>query len=120
MKQRDVAVSIILTIVTCGIYGIYWFIVLTDDVISASEESFPSGAVCFILNLVTCGIYGVYWAYKMGQLLQRSRINHNMPVGSDSSIAFLLLAIFQLNIINLAIIQNEMNNFNNINHTNNY
>lgn len=31
MRERNIAVAIILTIVTCGIYGIYWFIVLTDD-----------------------------------------------------------------------------------------
>ncbi len=30
-KKRDIVVSIILSIVTCGIYGIYWFVVMTDE-----------------------------------------------------------------------------------------
>lgn len=38
MRERNIAVAIILTIVTCGIYGIYWFIVLTDDARLASGD----------------------------------------------------------------------------------
>ena len=30
-EQRNVALCVILTIVTCGIYGIYWFICLVND-----------------------------------------------------------------------------------------
>lgn len=36
IKQRDIAVSIILSIVTCGIYAIYWFICVTDDMVQAN------------------------------------------------------------------------------------
>ena len=32
VKQRDLALAIILTIVTCGIYGIYWNICLVNEV----------------------------------------------------------------------------------------
>ncbi|MFA9463225.1 MAG: DUF4234 domain-containing protein [Velocimicrobium sp.] len=109
MKQRDIAVGIILTIVTCGIYGIYWFVVLTDDIISASEENFTSGVICFILTVITCGIYGIYWAYRMGQLIQTAKIRHNMPAGSDMSVGYLIIEILGLNIINLALMQNEIN-----------
>ena len=35
-QQRNIAVAIILTIVTCGIYGIYWFVKLTDEMNYAS------------------------------------------------------------------------------------
>ena len=31
-KERNVALAIVFTIITCGIYGIYWFVVLTDEV----------------------------------------------------------------------------------------
>ena len=31
IQQRNIAVCIILSIVTCGIYGIYWLICLNDD-----------------------------------------------------------------------------------------
>lgn len=31
MKKRNIALSIIFTLITCGIYGLYWFVCLTDE-----------------------------------------------------------------------------------------
>ena len=67
IQQRNIAVCIILSIVTCGIYGIYWFIVLSNDTNTVSNaQNATSGGVAFLLSLVTCNIYGLYWAYKQG------------------------------------------------------
>ena len=64
IQKRDIAIAIILSIVTCGIYGIIWFVQLTDEVkIAAEDNEFQSGGIAFLLTLVTCGIYGIYWAY---------------------------------------------------------
>ena len=43
IQQRSIAVCIILTIVTCGIYGVYWFICLTNDANTASNTFGTSG-----------------------------------------------------------------------------
>ena len=60
INKRNLAVSIILTIVTCGIYGIYWFIVMTDDTKNVSGDiNGASGGVAFLLTLVTCNIYDI-------------------------------------------------------------
>ena len=68
IQQRNIAVCIILSIVTCGIYGIYWFIVLSNDTNTVSNaENATSGGVAFVLSLITCNIYGLYWAYKQGE-----------------------------------------------------
>ena len=32
IERRNIAVCIVLTLVTCGIYGIYWIVCLTNDV----------------------------------------------------------------------------------------
>lgn len=32
VQKRDIALAIIFTLITCGIYGIYWFFKLNDDV----------------------------------------------------------------------------------------
>lgn len=109
MKQRDIAVSVILTIVTCGIYGIYWFIVLTDDINCQSPDNFPSGVVCFLLGIVTCGIYSIYWAYRMGQMIADIKRRRELPGGSDMPIVHLILQIVGLQIVNLALMQNELN-----------
>lgn len=109
ITQRNIAVCIILSIVTCGIYGIYWFIVMTNE----SNELVPemataSGGVAFLLEIVTCNIYGLYWAYKMGEKLDAAKSARGMQSGSGN-ILYLLLCLFGLNIVAWALIQNDLN-----------
>ena len=109
IKKRDVAVAIIFSIITCGIYGIYWFIVLTDDAKAVSEDdSFQSGGVAFLLSIITCGIYGLYWAFKMGDLIKTAQIKKEQPV-NDYGILYLILQFFGFGIINYALMQNDLN-----------
>ena len=109
MSERNIAVAIILTIITCGIYGIYWFIVLTDDARFASrDQQAPTGGIAFLLTLVTCGIYGIYWAYKMGKTIATAKQVNGLNV-DDNSVLYLILQLFGLGIINYALMQNELN-----------
>lgn len=107
--ERSLPVSILLTIITCGIYGIYWFIVLTDEVNQHSGEDDTSGGIAFLLTLVTCGIYGIYWAYRMG--IKTGIMKEKRGGGSsDDRIVYLILVLFGLGIIVYALAQNEINN----------
>ena len=109
MRERGVAVSIILTIVTCGIYGIYWFICLTNEVEAASEDrTMASGGAAFLLTIVTCGIYGIYWAYKMGKLLMIAKEKNGLRA-DDNSVVFLILNLIGFGIITYALIQSGLN-----------
>ena len=106
IQTRNLVTSIILSIVTCGIYGIYWFIVLTDEInLLTKEEKDLSGALSFVLSLVTCGIYSYIWAYKMGQKVDK--LNGNKD--GSSGILYLLLVLFGLGIVNYALIQETIN-----------
>lgn len=108
--ERSVATSIVLTIFTCGIYGIFWFISLTDDVRNASEDSsMPSGGIAFLLTIITCGIYGFYWAYRMGKGLTTAHQRLGDQVISDNSVLYLVLQVLGLGIVNYAIMQNDLN-----------
>lgn len=106
--KRSLPVAIILSIVTCGIYSIYWFIVLTDDVNALSRRNDTSGAIAFLLTLVTCGIYGIYWAYQLGKKTGEMKAFRGVN-GADDSIVYLLLTLFGFNIITMALAQNEIN-----------
>ncbi len=111
IQKRNLAMYIVLSIVTCGLFGIYWFIVVTDDVKSITNDNqSSSGGVAFLLKLVTCGIYGFYWAYKMGEKIDYMKSMQGMPSG-NSSILFLILELFGLQIVNLALIQDSINRF---------
>ncbi|MBO5336262.1 MAG: DUF4234 domain-containing protein [Lachnospiraceae bacterium] len=108
IKERNIAVCIILSIVTCGIYGIYWFICLNNDANTASNTFTTSGGVAFLLSIVTCSIYYFYWAYKQGEKIDAAKQSRGME-SSNSGIVYLLLSIFGLGIIAYALMQNELN-----------
>ena len=38
IQKRDIAICIILSLVTCGIYGLYWLSCLADDVNTVSDN----------------------------------------------------------------------------------
>ncbi|MSS62813.1 DUF4234 domain-containing protein [Velocimicrobium porci] len=111
LKQRNIALCIIFSIITCGIYSLYWFVCLTDDVNTISKEPGPSGGLALILTIITCGIYGLYWAYKCGEKLDNVKLRQGYPSG-NSGILYLILYLFGA-IISFAVIQNELNKFSN-------
>lgn len=107
---RNVAIYVILTLVTCGLFGLYWMLALNDDSLAAANEPGTSGVTVVLLNLVTCGIYGIYWAYQLGQRIDR--INSRYGRYTDNSgILYLLLDIFGLSIVVYAVAQNELNQY---------
>ena len=109
INRRDIAIAIIFTILTCGIYGIYWFVVLTDDAKTVAEDdNFPSGGVAFLLTLITCGIYGIYWAFKMGELIKTAQEKNGLRV-NDYSVLYLILQLLGLGLIDYALMQNDLN-----------
>ena len=58
-NDRNIAIAILLSFVTCGIYAIYWFITLTDEVNAKyGDPNATSGAMAFLFPLITCGING--------------------------------------------------------------
>lgn len=109
MKQpRSVGLCIVLSIITCGIYGIYWLYCIHEDVQEVCGYPMSvSGGMVIVLSIVTCGIYGYYWNYKMGQFLDAAK---GAPGGS-SGVLYLVLSIFGLDIVALALMQSELNRF---------
>ncbi len=110
MKQRSIPLCVIYSIITCGIYAIYWLICVTEETRVVSDRYQTSGGMAFLFSLITCGIYGIYWGYKMGDALDDARTQHGEATGS-LAIIFLILNLFGLSIVTLALIQNELNKY---------
>ena len=109
VEQRSIVTYIILTIVTCGIFGIYWFVCLTNDVNTVSGDiNGTSGGVAVLLSIVTCGIYGLYWAYKQGDKIDFAKRQRGVP-STNTGIMYLLLSVFGLGIVAYGMMQDELN-----------
>lgn len=110
IQSRGIAVSIILSIVTCGIYSLYWlYTVVTDLNMASGETEDTSGGMVILLDIVTCGIYLLYWYYKAGGKVNKIHYLDNRPEDSSLGILYLLLSLFGFGIVSKALIQNELN-----------
>ena len=110
VQQRNIAVCIILSIVTCGLYGIYWFVCLTDDTNVVYGAEGTSGVKALLFTFITCGIYGYYWMYKQGEKLEDAKVRRGIgQPGQSTGIVYLLLAIFGFGIISDALMQDSLN-----------
>lgn len=106
--KRNIVTDILLTIVTCGIYGIFWFYRMCDDVGKHVPKAGINPVLDVILSLVTCGIYGIYAAYRNANLLKENELEENMTPPQDVVVICLVLAIF-CPIAAYAIFQDSLN-----------
>ena len=111
IQKRSIGMCIVLSIITCGIYGLYWLVVLTDDTNRMLEDAQneTSGGMALLFTIITCNIYGLYWMYKQGEKIDRIKTARGIP-SSNTGILYLILSFFGLSIISYALMQNELNN----------
>lgn len=110
ISKRELVTCILLSIFTCGIYGLIWFAGMTDDSNKVSNSNDPSGGMSILLVIITCGIYWIYWYYRMGQKLYIAGQTHNKDI-NDNSVLYLILGIFSLGIVAECLIQSDLNKF---------
>lgn len=112
VARRSIFTCILLTILSCGLYGILWFGNLNDEANYLSEESSPtSGGIAFLLCILTCGIYYFYWAYKQGEKIDRAYIIRNqLPPKHGLLFIVLTFVPYAGGLITYSIMQNDINN----------
>ena len=113
VKEKSIALSVVLSFVTCGLYGLYWLYSIAKDLndLSASQhqEKGPDPFLVVILSIVTCGIYLIYYMWKAGKMV--SSLTKNGQHLSDDSIILMVLAILQLSLVSYCILQSNINGF---------
>ncbi len=110
MTQRNIALCIVLTLVTCGLYGIYWIASINDQINwLANRRNAPSGLTVILLSVITLGIYWLYWNYKMGDVADWLRQQRNYYSTGSLRVLCLVLSCFSLGIVSLAFLQDEIN-----------
>lgn len=110
MYKRSIPVAIILSIVTCGLYMLYWMAQVNDGVNMLSGRQGTSGGMVVLLGIVTCGIYTIYWFYQMGKAVEQIHVKRGEMYGS-AQIIYLVLGILGLGIIPVALMQDEINRY---------
>ena len=111
IPRREIITCILLTLVTCGIYGIYWMICMVNDLNTASyEPNNTSGGTVLLLGIVTCGIYYFIWMYKAGEQIRKAKeYATGRPESTNNGLLYCILMLLGVGIVSYCMIQNELN-----------
>lgn len=106
--KRDILVSILLTIMTFGLYGLIWYVEITEDAKRASGDRSINGSKTLLFLIITCGIYFFYWSFKVGKMIYEAKVKRNLQTSNKSLLYFILNFVF-LGLVNIILMQKELN-----------
>lgn len=103
IKERNIVLAVVLSIVTCGIYGIYWAFCMAKEAVSVKDPS--DSAVLEIVLMIFLPFLGFYFAEKkFAEGCEAKGIPHK-----DNSIIYLVLGLVGLGIVNYCMLQADLN-----------
>ena len=105
---RSPALVVILTLVTCGIYGFYWIYVMSKELNDYMGLASESPALELVLSIITCGLYLIYWSYKYAKRAGEAKLRAGLSP-EDNGVLCLILAVLGLFVVNMALIQDTAN-----------
>lgn len=106
---RSPGMSLLLTFLTCGIYGLYWQYVQFRTVnswLGREEHNFLS---YLLLSIITCGIYSIYYEYKFALSLTEVQRMRGFPVNDSLPVLAIVLALCGVAPVTWCIQQGELN-----------
>ena len=95
-SDRSLAVVILLSLVTCGIYNYLYVNAITNDinVVCAGDGKETTGIVKYIIfTFLTCGIYSLYWNYCFCNRLAENAPRYGMHF-EENGTTYLLWVLF--------------------------
>lgn len=94
--NRDLVTYILLSLVTCGIYG-YWFVYKmaqdTNTICEGDGNNTPGLAAFILLSIVTCGIYSIYWQYQLAKRMDENAPRYGVTLTEHASDVLLWLLL---------------------------
>lgn len=108
MKKRSVAAVVILSIITCGIYSVYWTYVVCDELQKETGVSKIPPILTTLLMLFVSAAGGALVGYDCNETINTYKAARGVPQ-KDNSVLWIVLGVL-IPIVTVALIQNEINN----------
>jgi hypothetical protein len=106
--QREPLTILLLSVVTCGIYGLIWKYQTTEELRQASGDNNINPMLDIVLTVLLCGLWGIYSDYrnakKVHELARAAGLQR-----SDQSTIVVVLWLFGLAFASGFILQGEYN-----------
>jgi hypothetical protein len=106
---RSPGLLILFSILTCGIYLIYWYFQTYGDLQrNGQPPTGHSAGIDFLLVIITLGIYGIFVDYRISKSLVELQRAAMLPI-NDTATVVIVLDVFGLGVIGSAVHQSELN-----------
>ncbi len=105
-EEKNIAVCIILAIVTCSIYMWFWMYNMIKKIRMLANDT--SDMVGEYLLLMLVPYYNVYWVYTRGKKISEEAARRGIQI-TDNSVLYLILNLLGLQIVSYAMMQNDLN-----------
>ncbi len=94
MEKRSLVKLILLSIITLGIYAIYWQYTFTEDIHQmVGRKTTPNYILVLIYSIITLGIYGLIYLSKVCATLNEAKDIRQMESERLSDSTIIILAI---------------------------
>ena len=107
LHKRKIALSIVLSFITLGIYHYYWRFLLVKNIRAITKETSKTCTgemACLIF--VPC--YSIYWCYTRGKTVRETLAGFGFETRGKETV-YLILELFGVGIIATSIMQNDFN-----------
>ena len=105
-EEKNIAVCIILALVTCSIYMWFWMYNMIKKIRMLANDT--SDMVGEYLLLMLVPYYNVYWVYTRGKKISEEAARRGIQI-TDNSVLYLILNLLGLQIVSYAMMQNDLN-----------
>lgn len=91
IEQREPWKCLLLTIVTCGVYGLYWMYKVMESLSIIKKDYNNEFWKWLVLSFITCSIYNIYWTYKNAKFLYEVQLKQKTNyIPNDRSMMFMV------------------------------
>ena len=108
--RRNVGSCIVLTIMTCGIFGIIWLVKICKDLGRLHGDENPVGSEVLLYLFVP--FYSVYWGYDKGRQMYEDSKKRGGNL-TDRKYIYLFMNLMFMQLFTLGFIQTRLNMYQN-------
>lgn len=107
--QANIALYLILTLLTCGVFNLYWNYKQMEACNTLIGKKEFSWALWFFASIVTCGLYHLYYQYKMGSVIVDIQNKYSLKIFESLPVVSIVATLLGFSIVTDMIHQHELN-----------
>lgn len=103
IQKRSIGLCVVLSIITCGIYTIYWAVKMLKEAVQVKDMN-DDGLAEILLGIFICPVGFFLAEKKLAEGCQAKGIPHE-----DRSVLYIILGFIGLGIVDFVLMQSDLN-----------